>query len=141
MSKVFVKGRKFHFIREIVRHDGYWDFLFAVCQCWYQLFCLLRFANLAIGRIDKVEYYVCQMDRLLHCGLRNLLMKWNSVNCPYYKILLSSTRKIDSRMMDGSAKREGLNDADVEDDEDEGRCFFFMLLFAWLTQLLLNCSI
>ncbi len=65
MSKVFVGERKLHFIREIVQHEGFWDLLFALCQCWYPLFCLLRLTDLAIGGIDKVKYNVCQMDRLL----------------------------------------------------------------------------
>ena len=104
MSKVFVEERKFHFIREIVQHDGFWDLLFAICQCWYPLFCLLRLADLAIGGMDKVKYYVCQMDRLLDSGLRNVLVKWRSADCPYYKLLLASTRKIDSRSVDSSRK-------------------------------------
>ena len=136
MSKVFVEERKFHFIREIVHHEGYWDLLFAICQCWYPLFCLLRLADLAIGGIYKIKYYVCQMDRLLDSGLRNVLVKWRSANCPYYKILLASNRKIDSRKSDGS-KTEGLSDADLKDEEDEGRCLFSFACFLLLS--LRNC--
>ena len=54
MSKVFVEEKKFHFIREVVRHEGFWDMLFAIYQCWYPLFRLLRLSDLAIGGIDKV---------------------------------------------------------------------------------------
>lgn len=126
MSKVFVEEKKFHFIREIVRHEGFWNLLFAICQCWYPLFRLLRLADLAIGGIDKVKYYVCQMDRLLDSGLRNVLVKWRSTDCPYYKLLLASNRKIDSRTVDSSRKTEGLDEEDLQDEEDEGKC---LLLF------------
>ena len=101
-----MEERKFHFIREIVQHEGFGDLLFAICQCWYPLFCLLRLADFAIGGMDKVKYYVCQMDRLLYSGLRNVLVKWRSADCPYYKLLLASTRKIDNRSVDSSRKTE-----------------------------------
>lgn len=64
------------------------------------------------------------MNRLLDCHLRYVLMKWIA-GCPYFIILLASSRKIDSRRTDGLSKTEGLNDADLEDEEDESRYFFF----------------
>ena len=32
MSKVFVECKKFHFIGQIVKHDGFWDLLLAICN-------------------------------------------------------------------------------------------------------------
>jgi hypothetical protein len=82
----------------------------------------LRLADLEIIGMDKVKYYVCQMDRLLDSGLRNVLVKWRSADCPYYKLLLASTRKIDNRSGDSSRKTEGLDEEDLQDEDDEGKC-------------------
>jgi len=101
-----VEERKFHFIREIVQHEGFWDCFFAICQFLYPLFHLLRCADLAIGAIDKVKYYLCQMNRLLDSKLMNVLVKWRSADCPHYKLLLASTRTIDIRSGDSSRKTE-----------------------------------
>ena len=61
MSKVFIECKKFLFVGQIVKHDGFWDLLLAICQLWYPLFRLLRLADMR-GGIDKVKYYVCQVD-------------------------------------------------------------------------------
>jgi hypothetical protein len=62
------------------------------------------------------------MYRLLDSGLRNVLVKWRSGDCPYYKLLLASMRKIDNRSDDGSRKTEGLDEEDLQDEDDEGKC-------------------
>ncbi len=105
---------------------GTYSLQFASVGIQYPLFHLLMLANLAIGGIDKVKYYVCQMDRLLDSGLRNILVKWRSADCPYNKLLLASDRKIYSRTIDSSRKTEGLDEEDLQDEEDEGKC---LLLF------------
>ena len=123
MSKVFVEEKKFHFIREVVRHQGFWDLLFAICQCWYPLFRLLRLSDLALGGIEKVKYYVCQIDRLLDSGISNVLAKWQMPDCPSLKLVLASTRKIARKMGDGREKTEGLEDEDEDEQmEDDGKC-------------------
>ena len=45
VSKVFIEHKKFLFIGQIVKHDGFWDLLLAICQLWYPLFRLLRLAD------------------------------------------------------------------------------------------------
>ena len=120
MSKVFVEERKFHFIREIPHHEGFWDLLFAICQCWYPLFCFLTLLDLALGGIEKVKYYVCQIDRLLDSGLSNVLAKWQMPDCSSLKLVLASERKIARKMGDGREKTEGLEEED-EKMEDDGK--------------------
>lgn len=96
--------------------------LFAVCQCWYPLFRLLRLSDLAIGGIDKVKYYVCQIDRLLDAGLSNVLAKWRMPDCPTLKLVLASTRKIERKKGDCAEKTEGLEDEDEDElKEEEGK--------------------
>ena len=121
MSTVFVEEKKFHFIREVVCHEGFWDLLFAICQCWYPLFHLLRLSDLALGGIEKVKYYVCQIDRLLDSGLSNVLAKWQMTDCPSLKLVLASERNFARKMGDGSEKTKGLEEDD-EKMEDDGKC-------------------
>ena len=121
MSKVFVEEKKFHFIREVVCHEGFWDLLFAICPCWYPLFRLLRLSDLALGGIEKVKYYVCQIDRLLDSGLSNVLAKWQMPDCPSLKLVLASERKIARKMGDGREKTKGLEEYD-EKMEDDSKC-------------------
>jgi hypothetical protein len=106
MSKVFIECKKFHFIGQIVKHDGFWDLLLAICQLWYPLFRLLRLADMR-GGIDKVKYYVCQVDLLMESGLQNVMKKWSAPTCPADKLLSASMRKLDNRK-DGNLKTEGL---------------------------------
>jgi hypothetical protein len=64
MSKVSIECKKFLFIGQIVKPGSFWDLLLAICQLWYPLFWLLRLADMR-GGIDKVKYYVCQVDLLM----------------------------------------------------------------------------
>ena len=82
----------------------------------------MRLADLAIGGIDKIKYYVYQMDRLLDSELRNVLMKWRSADCPYHKLVLASMRSIDNRTCDSSRKTAGLEEEDLYDEDDKGKC-------------------
>ena len=106
MSKFFIECKKFHFIGQIVKHDGFWDLLLAICQLWYPLFRLLRLADMR-GGIDKVKYYVCQVDLLMESGLQNVMKKWSAPTCPADKLLSASMRKLDNRK-DENLKTEGL---------------------------------
>ncbi len=53
-SKAFIECKKFLFIGQVVRHDGFWDLLLAICQLGYPLFWLLRHAEMR-GGTDKVK--------------------------------------------------------------------------------------
>ena len=85
MITVFIECKKFLFIGHIVKHDGFWDLLLAICQLWYPLFWLLRLADMR-GGINKVKYYVCQIDLLMEAGLDNVLKKWSAPSCPADKL-------------------------------------------------------
>ena len=60
------------------------------------------------GGIDKVKYYVCQVDLHLESGLQNVLKKWSAPTCPADKILSESMRKLDNSKV-GNLKTEGLD--------------------------------
>ncbi len=92
-SKVFIECKKFLFIGQIVKHDGFWDLVLATCQRWYPLFQLLRLADMR-GGINKVNYYVCQIDLLIEAGLDGL-KKWSAPSCPADKIWSVSMRRLD----------------------------------------------
>ncbi len=116
-SKVFIECKKFLFIGHIVKHDGFWDLLLAICQLWYPLFRLLRLADMR-GGIDKVKYYVCQIDLLMEAGLDNVLKKWSAPSCPADKIWSASMRTLDKSYKEGNSKTEGL---DTEGDLGNGK--------------------
>ena len=69
------------------------------------------------------------MNRLLDTGLWNVLMKWRSADCPYYKLLLASMRKIDNRSVDSSRNTEGVDEVDLQDEDDEGIVSIFHITF------------
>ncbi len=87
----------------------------------YPLFCLLSLSDLALRGIEKVKYYVCQIDRLLDSGLSNVLAKWQIPDCPSLKLALASERKIARKMGDGRKKTVGLEEED-EKIEDDSKC-------------------
>ena len=117
MSKVFVEYKEFSFVGHIVKYDGFWDLLLAICQAWYPLFCLLRLADTSIEGMYKVNYYVSQINRLLDRGLQNVIAKWTHPTCPAEKLLNASTRNIDKNTS-GLAKTEGLEE---ECEEESGK--------------------
>ncbi len=115
MSKVFIEWKKFHFIGQIVKHDGFWDLLLDICQLWYPLFWLLRLADMR-GGIDKVKYYICQIDLLMEAALNKVMKKWSAPSCPANKIWSASMRRLDKSYEEGNPKTEGLdNEGDFGD--------------------------
>ena len=59
------------------------------------------------GGIDKVKYYVCQVDLLMESGLENVSKKWSAPTCSAEEILSASMRKLD-KSKEGNLKTEGL---------------------------------
>ena len=84
--KVFLETKKIHFVGYIFRKEEFWEFLFAICQAFYPLLRLLHLCDTRIGGMDKVKYYVCQVDRLLVPGLDKILELWIKPSNPHYEI-------------------------------------------------------
>ena len=78
-SKVFLELKEFQYIVPIIKSEAYWDFHFAVIQALYPLYRLLRLADMKDAAIDKVKYYVMQVDRLKDDGIENIYSKMDSV--------------------------------------------------------------
>ena len=70
------------------------------------------------GGIDKVKYYVCQIDLLMEAGLDKILKKWSAPSCPADKIWSASMRRLDNSDKEGNPKTEGL---DNESDFGDGK--------------------
>ena len=90
--------------------------------------------------MDKVKYYVSQIDRLLDCGLQNVIAKWTHPTCPAEKLLNASTRNIDKNTS-GLAKTEGLEE---ECEEESGKYYVTFHSFHFgdlhdVKHLLLSC--
>ena len=78
----FVDYKRFSFVIKIVNCDEFWDTLFAMIQAIYPIYCILRLSDMKLGGMDKMKYYVCQTDRLLEDGMRNLMKKWSHPRMP-----------------------------------------------------------
>ena len=44
--------------------------------------------------IEKMKYYICQIDQLLNADINNVEKKWIAPTCPANKILVTSIRKL-----------------------------------------------
>jgi hypothetical protein len=118
-SKVFLETKKFHFIGRLLRKESFWEFLFAICKAFYPLFRLLRLTDTRIGGIDKVKYYIMQVDRLLKPGLEQILELWKKPSSPHWDILMAAGKAIDKgeRPSTAGLKTSGMDPADVADGE------------------------
>ena len=76
-SKALMELKEFQYIVPIIKSEAYWDYHFLVIQALY-LYCLLRLADMKEPGIDKVKYYVMQVDRLLDDGIGNICSKIES---------------------------------------------------------------
>jgi len=75
-NRVFWDNKQFHFLGEVLKIEEYWDLHFAVCQSLYPLYRLLRLADMKIRGINKVKYYVHQVDHLMEEGIQLVEEKW-----------------------------------------------------------------
>lgn len=62
----------------VIKSETYWEFHFAVIQALYPLYQLLCFADMKEGGIDKVKYYIMQVNCLLDDGIGNVCSKKES---------------------------------------------------------------
>ena len=74
-TKVFLELKEFHFLKDVIKCDDFWDCLFTLNQTLYGFYRLLRLGDTQIGVIDKVKYYILQIDRLMPDLLANLAAK------------------------------------------------------------------
>jgi hypothetical protein len=85
-DRVFVEYKRFGFVTTILNNEDFWNCLFAIIQACYPVFRILRLADMKIGGMDKLYYYVCQTDRLLEPAMHNVMMLWKKSSMP--KLLL-----------------------------------------------------
>ena len=85
-DRIFVEYKRFGFVTTILNNEEFWNCLFAIIQACYPVFRILRLADMKIGGMDKLYYYVCQTDRLLEPAMHNVMMLWKKSSMP--KLLL-----------------------------------------------------
>ena len=108
-SKLFLEMRKFHFLSDVAKSDEFWELLFAVCQCLYPLYRLLRLCDMKIGGICKVKYYVMQVDKLLDDGINRVVAHVQKMESGLVKLENAARRSTKNRAK-GGLKTEGLED-------------------------------
>ncbi len=85
-SRAFREMKNFAIVGEVLLHEGFWDLLWYVCKALYPMYRLLRLADMKIGGIDKVKYFMHQIDRLLPQSVVEVFEKWDSDSCPALKL-------------------------------------------------------
>ena len=71
-TKAFLSLTQFQWMSKLVKNDKYWDLHYAIIQCLYPLYRLLRLADMRDSSIEKVYYYMLQVDRLMQPGVENV---------------------------------------------------------------------
>ena len=71
--------KEFQYIVPIIKSEAYWDFHFAIIQALYPLYHLLHLADMKKAAIDKVKYYIMQVDHLMDDGIENACSKMDSI--------------------------------------------------------------
>jgi hypothetical protein len=109
-SKAFRELKKFAIVGEVLLHEGFWDLMWYVFKALYPMYRLLRLADMKIGGIDKVKYFMHQIDRLLPQSIDEVFEKWDSDSCPALKLKLAcdSDLEFDLPKSMGGLKTTGL---------------------------------
>ena len=94
-SRAFREMKNFAIVGEVQLHEGFWDLLWYVCKALYPMYRLLRLADMKIGGIDKVKYFMHQIDRLLPQSVVEVFEKWDSDSCPALKLKLACDSDLD----------------------------------------------
>ena len=92
-GQVFVDYKRFVFVTKIVNCEEFWDTLSAMIQAIYPIYGILHLSDMKLRGIDKMKYYVCQTDRLLEDGMRNLMKKWSIPPMDFSSYCLSKQDK------------------------------------------------
>lgn len=100
-DKVFVDYKRFSFVSTVLNNDAFWDCLFAVIQALYPIFCILHLADMKVGGMDKLYYYVMQTDRLLKPALENVMKLWKDPKMPTMELHFMKLTKADKEFLKG----------------------------------------
>ncbi len=65
---------RFAIVEDVLLHKGFWDLLWYVCKALL-MYRLLRLADMKIGGIEKVKYFMHQINQPYHNQLMRL---WKS---------------------------------------------------------------
>ena len=79
---VFVDYKKFTFVLDILNSTQFWKCLFGLIQVCYPVFWILCIEHMMIGGMDKLYYYVRQMDRLLEPAMQNVVKLFSDPMMP-----------------------------------------------------------
>ena len=85
-SKVFRELKQFAIVGEVLLHEGFWDLIWYVCKAFYPMYRLLQLDDMKIGGIDKVKYFMHQINWLLPKSIDEVFEKWDSDSCPALKL-------------------------------------------------------
>ena len=111
--------RKYQKFAEVMKQDSYWELHFSVVQLLYPLYRLLRLADMRIGGMDKVKYYILQVDRLIDDALEKVCNMWDAAPGAELGALRSESLP-DAGRSGGDSDEE----ADFKDSDGKLCCIF-----------------
>ena len=103
-DRVFVDYKRFSIVTTIVNSDAFWHVLFAIIQACYPVFRILWLADMKIGGMDKLYFYVCQMDKLLEVVMQNVVDKWNDPATPKISLEKMKLQAEDKKFLKGKSR-------------------------------------
>ena len=115
-SKVFMELKEFQYIVPISQSEAYWDFHFAIIQALYPLYQHLHLADIKESAIDKVKYYIMQVDNLMDDGIENVCSKMASVDGSLILMKLCDIVCLDLPVPGGNIQ------GNVKKEEGTGKC-------------------
>ena len=101
---MFADYKRFSFVTTIVNSDAFWHVLFAIIQACYPVFRILRLADMKIGGMDKLYFYVCQTDKLLEVAMQNVVDKWNDPATPKISLEKLKLKAEDKKFLKGKTR-------------------------------------
>ena len=120
-TKSFLSLKQFQWVVPLIKSEAYWDLHFALIQCLYPLYRLLRLADMKNNNMDKAYYYILQVDRMMQDGVENVMTK---MDCDGGRSTLSSLSKVCLRR--AAVKRRKNDDTPQDYDanyEEDGKLF------------------
>jgi hypothetical protein len=100
-DKVFIGYKQFQFVTKLVNSEEAWDTLFAIIQACCPIYRILCLADIRVGSMDKMCYFVRQADRLLKSAMEKALEQWYHPLMPTMEISKCNLTKEDRDFLQG----------------------------------------
>ena len=81
--------------------EEFWNWHFAIIEACYPVFHILRLADMKIGGMDKLYFYIRLKDRVLQPAMENVIAFWKSQRMPTMDMSKIKLTKSDKEWLKG----------------------------------------